>query len=52
METCGAPPADLIKGSMGEGILPSLVPFMDAMPDSGNLEDIDPSKVPPECNQQ
>lgn len=52
MEACGAPPDDLIKGSMGDGVLPSLAPFLDEIPPSGNLDDIDPGQIPPECNQQ
>ncbi|KUL90636.1 hypothetical protein ZTR_00149 [Talaromyces verruculosus] len=52
MEACGPPPSDLIKGSMGDGVLPSLVPFIDDTPASGNLEDIDPGQIPPECNPQ
>jgi peroxin-19 len=52
MEACGAPPADLIKNSMGDDVLPGLVPFMDSIPASGDLNDIDPGQIPPECNPQ
>ncbi|EED19939.1 peroxisomal membrane protein receptor Pex19, putative [Talaromyces stipitatus ATCC 10500] len=53
MEACGPPPEDLIKGSMGDGVLPSLTPFLDRNEPEGDKGNKDPDQIPPpECNPQ